>query len=45
MQSIRKKNNQFWIYSTGNGQRWQQHLQRNAHNVGKRYKNNFNTAY
>ena len=44
MQSIRKRNNPFWIYSTDNRQSWQQHLQRKAHNIGKRYNNNFNTA-
>ena len=42
---IRKRNNLFWIYSTGNRQKWQQQLQRKAHSVGKRYNNNFNTAY
>ena len=40
-----KRNNLFWIYSTGNRQQWQQHLQRKAHNVEKRYNNNFNTVY
>ena len=33
MQSISKKNISFWIYSIGNRLRWQQHLQREAHNV------------
>ena len=45
MQSIRKRNNPFWIYSIGNRLRWQQHLQRKAHNVEKRYNNNFITGY
>ena len=45
MQSIRKRNNPFWIYSKGNRHIWQQHLQRKAHNVEKRYNNNSNTAY
>ena len=40
-----KKEQPFGIYSTGNRQKWQQHLQRKAHNLGKRYNNNFNTAY
>ena len=40
-----KRNNLFWIYSTGNRQQWQQHLQRKAHNVEKRYNNNFNTVH
>ena len=37
--------NPFCVYSMGNRQKEQQHLQRKAHNKGKRYKNNFNTAY
>ena len=45
MQSIRKRNDPFCIYSTGSRQKWQQYLQRKAHNAGKRYNNNFNTAY
>ena len=45
MQNIRKRNNPFWIYSKGNRHIWQQHLQRKAHNVEKRYNNNSNTAY
>ena len=28
MQSIRKRNSPFWIYSTSNIQKWQQYLQR-----------------
>ena len=39
-----KRNKLFWIYSTGNRQQWQQHLQRKAHNVEKRYNNNFNNC-
>ena len=45
MQSIRKWNNPFWIYSRGNIQKWQQHLQRKAHNVEKRYNKDFDTTY
>ena len=30
MQSIRKRNHLFWIYSTSNGQNWQQQLPRKA---------------
>ena len=42
IQSITKRNNTFWIYSTDNRPRWQQHLQRKVHNVGKRYNNKYN---
>ena len=45
MQSIRKWNNPFWIYSRGYIQKWQQHLQRKAQNVEKRYNNDFDTTY
>ena len=40
-----KGNNPFWIYSTENREKWKQNLQRKEHNVGKRYNNDFNTAY
>ena len=45
MKSIRKRKKLFWINSIGNRQKQQKYLQRKAHNVGKRYNNNFNTAY
>ena len=45
VQSIRKRNNPFWVYSTGTIQKLQQHLQRKAHNIANRYNNSFNTVY
>ena len=39
IQSIRKSNNIFWIYSTSNRQKSWQHLQRKALNVEKRCNN------
>ena len=45
MQNIRERDKPFWINSTRNRQTQQQYLQSKAHNVGKRYYNDFNTAY
>ena len=44
MPCIRKRHNSFWVNSEDIVQKLQQQLQRKAHNVGKRYSKNFNTA-